>query len=92
MDRKKVYLDDVFRLIAGHSDYHGDNILAALTCVAEGKEVKPIRPLERPVAKWEKHPKRLFEKEYYTCSNCGSRNGLAISFRYCFNCGAEMEG
>lgn len=32
--------------IAGHSDYHGDNILSALYCAAEGKEIKDITPLE----------------------------------------------
>lgn len=41
-----VPLRNVYRLIAGHSDYHGDDILSALTCVTEGKEVKPIKPLE----------------------------------------------
>lgn len=40
-----VPINEVYRLIAGHSDYHGDNILSALTCVTEGKEVKPITPL-----------------------------------------------
>ena len=40
-----VHIDEVFRLIAGHSNYHGDAILSALMCVAEGKEVKPIKPL-----------------------------------------------
>lgn len=41
-----VPISEVFRLIAGHSNYHGDNILSALQCVALGKEVKPIKPLE----------------------------------------------
>lgn len=41
-----VHIDDIYRLISGHSNYHGDNILAALTCLAEGKEVlKPITVL-----------------------------------------------
>lgn len=44
--KQNVSLREVYRLIAGHSNYHGDSILAAFTCVAEGKEVKPIRPLE----------------------------------------------
>ncbi|MGM9551948.1 MAG: hypothetical protein ACI3XA_06785 [Clostridia bacterium] len=35
--------------------------------------------------------KRLFEKEYYICSNCLSRNSFAIKFNYCFNCGAKMD-
>ena len=43
-----VPLREVFRVIAGHSNYHGDNILSALTCIAEGKDVKPVRPLETP--------------------------------------------
>ena len=41
-----VLLNEVYRVIAGHSNYHGDNILAALTCIAEGKEVKPVQPLD----------------------------------------------
>lgn len=30
--------------IAGHSDYHGDKILSALYCLAEGKEIDDIKP------------------------------------------------
>lgn len=45
-DKATVSLHDVYRLIAGHSDYHGDDILSALTCIAEGKEVSPIRPMD----------------------------------------------
>lgn len=41
-----VPLKEVFRIIAGHSDYHGDSILSALKCITEGKEVKPIKPIE----------------------------------------------
>ena len=43
-----IHIDDVYRLVAGHSDYHGDSILSAFTCLTEGKDVKPIRPLDRP--------------------------------------------
>ena len=43
--------------------------------------------------KWIKVKDRgIFGKEYYLCSNCKSRNGLNISFNYCFNCGAKMDG
>lgn len=42
-----VHINDIYRLISGHSNYHGDNILAALTCLSEGKEVlKPIKVLD----------------------------------------------
>lgn len=32
--------------IAGHSNYHGDHILTALYCAAEGKEIHDVEPLE----------------------------------------------
>ena len=41
-----VPLNEVFRVIAGHSKYHGDNILSALICIAEGKDVTPVRPVD----------------------------------------------
>ena len=41
---KAVSLHDIFRVIAGHSYYHGDRILAALGCIAERKEVNPVIP------------------------------------------------
>ena len=42
---KVVSLTDIYRCIAGHSNYHGDDILSALTCIAEGKKVNPVSPL-----------------------------------------------
>lgn len=32
--------------IAGHSNYHGDSILCALYCAAEGKEIHTVKPLD----------------------------------------------
>lgn len=43
---KVVSLYDIFRVIAGHSYYHGDRILAALKCIVEGKEVNPVCPTD----------------------------------------------
>ena len=40
---KAVSLHDIYRVVAGHSYYHGDRILSALSCIAEGKEVNPVR-------------------------------------------------
>ena len=54
---KVVPISEIFKLIAGHSNYHGDNILSALTCVSEGKIVEPIKPLEDVV-------------EVVRCKNC----------------------
>ena len=42
-----IHIDNIYGLISGHSNYHGDDILSALTCIAEGKDVtKPITPLD----------------------------------------------
>ena len=54
-ERKTIPLDEVYRVIAGHSNYHGDNILSALTCIAEGKEVKSVRPLPAGTAQEQNH-------------------------------------
>lgn len=90
-----VHIDDIYRLISSHSNYHGDNILAALTCLAEGKEVlKSITVLdtqsERKTGKW-------IDNTY--CSECGWVNqvepgfvGPVKGFNFCPNCGADMRG
>lgn len=94
-----VPLRDVYRLIAGHSDYHGDNILSALTCVAEGKEVKPIKPLEANLAvhgEWEQLCDKYFSTKIPTisrCSVCGKKYNLAnLGYNFCPECGADMRG
>lgn len=56
---KVVSLHDIYRVIAGHSCYHGDCILAALTCIAEGKEVNPVRPAD--AFRWYKAEKSIYE-------------------------------
>lgn len=50
--RRKALLEAV-RKFAGHSDYHGDTILCILKCMAEGKEVKTARPLNKKEIKTE---------------------------------------
>lgn len=40
------FVEYVGSKIAGHSDYHGDNILSALYCAAEGKEIQDVAPLK----------------------------------------------
>ena len=91
-----VHIDEVFRLIAGHSNYHGDDILSALMCVAEGKEVKPIKPLT-DVAKV-KHGKWSRGAEpsgsvYAHCSACNRKmNSYCYGYAHCPLCGARMDG
>lgn len=96
-----VLLHDIYRVIAGHSYYHGDSILAALTCIAEGKEANPVRPADvAPMicAEWV-NPHWRNSNYCYNCSNCG---GEAMHRTYkwrnekiypiCPNCGAQMYG
>lgn len=64
-----VHIDDVYRLISGHSNYHGDNILAALTCLAEGKEVpNPITVLDTQQETFEWcHDCKEYDQEQHCC-------------------------
>lgn len=40
----KIDVDKLASKIAGHSYYHGDRILSAIFCMAEGKEVGNVKP------------------------------------------------
>lgn len=90
---KSVSLHDIYRVIAGHSYYHGDRILAALTCIAEGKEVNPVRPADAVLVV---HGRWIDGK----CSNCGvdipTDDAHDVIFghecRFCYYCGAKMDG
>ena len=71
-----IHIDEVYRLIAGHSNYHGDSILSAFTCLVEGKDVKPIAPLDesadRPTGKWILDPNGMdWNIPAWRCSECG---------------------
>lgn len=100
---KAVSLHDIYRVIAGHSYYHGDRILAALTCIAEGKEVNPVRPAD--VAQvvhgrwisWEEAGNFVPSPDRHECSVCHDAaqvlaNGFELLSDYCPNCGAKMDG
>lgn len=94
---KAVSLHDIYRVIAGHSYYHGDGILAALTCITEGKEVNPVRPADvAPVVhgRWSDAGFGELPKHApygWACSACG---GISFNneYIYCPNCGAKMDG
>lgn len=84
---KAVSLHDIYRVIAGHSYYHGDRILAALTCIVEGKEVNPVRPADvAPLvhARWIKGSSTPY------CPKCFVECRDETPF--CPNCGAKMDG
>ena len=97
---KDIKIEDVFKLVAGHSVYSGDSILSAFTCLSEGKDVKPIKPIypERLHEKW----KKIGEK-YYNWSNHDTIRCIRCKFEkdipsgchmpnYCEFCGADMRG
>ena len=55
-----INADKLAKRIAGHSNYHGDSILSAIYCAAEGKENNaPIRPIENPPNEWVKVDENL---------------------------------
>lgn len=93
---KAVSLHDIYRVIAGHSYYHGDNILAALTCIAEGKEVNPIRPADvAPVVYAEWVVCGDGDNVPWMCSYCCKTTAHKYKVmygKYCPNCGAKMDG
>lgn len=92
---KVVSLHDIYRVIAGHSYYHGDRILAAFTCIAEGKEVNPVRPADvTPVVRtrW-----AHLGGDEWCCPVCGFVITTEGSWdkptkKYCEDCGAKMDG
>ena len=74
---KAVSLHDIYRVIAGHSYYHGDRILAALTCIAEGKEVNPVRPADvAPIEALEHLRDKLYEQDLITMEGLRKLNTL----------------
>lgn len=89
-NKRMIPLNEVYRVIAGHSNYSGDAILSALTCIAEGKDVKPVKPLEnlRPHGKWVHDINNL-----YGCDQCGERETMSPKKLkdYYPNCGAKMD-
>lgn len=98
---KAVSLHDIYRVIAGHSYYHGDRILAALSCIAEGKEVNPVRPADvAPVVhgRWiYKHRHRGGIRIYEGKDEMGETRRISVDERYeiddpyCSECGKLNE-
>lgn len=82
-----ISINDIYRLIAGHSNYHGDSILSAFTCLVEGKEVKPIKPLDDMIKQkcgtWVAVDcyEAFGGDEATWCAH-----GNPIAFHYCSNC------
>lgn len=73
-ETRMINADKLAKRIAGHSNYHGDSILAAIYCAAEGKENDaPIRPIE--TSPNEKPPCYLPEKDnpYPLCEGRGMK-------------------
>lgn len=93
---KVVSLHDIYRVIAGHSYYHGDRILAALTCIAEGKKVNPVRPSDvAPVVHAEWVVCGDGDNVPWMCSHCSKTTAHKYKVmygEYCPHCWAKMDG
>lgn len=97
--------DKLARRIAGHSDYHGDSILSAIYCMAEGQvtdvPITPIKRKRRKTATWIKEESPFgwdfgWDGHSYQCSECGRSIHLDTEmedlddYPYC-HCGAKMQ-
>lgn len=87
---KAVPVDEILRVIAGHSNYHGDNILSALICIAEGKKVNPVRPLEKVDAVEVVHAEwidirfdPMWRSMLATCLHCNVRGEVRVKSNEC---------
>ena len=97
---KLIDADKLARRIAGHSDYHGDSILSAIYCMAEGQvmdvPIAPIKQKRRKTATWIKEESPFgWDRHSYQCSKCGRSIHLDVEvedlndYPYC-HCGAKM--
>ena len=80
--------DELASKIAGHSNYHGDSILAAIYCMTEGKQVGNIRPAEWKAQETEKNEYGLLP-----CPFCGGQAVTSRGKKSVFiqiHCGSSM--
>ena len=77
---RMINADKLAKRIAGHSNYHGDSILTAIYCAAEGKENdNPIRPIEAPPNEWVSVEERLPEEKQRVIVRC-ERVGTSVGW------------
>ena len=48
----KEFADNLCRVFAGHSDYHGDTILTKIICLKEGKPIQTAKPIDTSKIKY----------------------------------------
>ena len=48
----KEFADNLCRVFAGHSDYHGDTILTKIICSKEGKPIQTAKPIDTSKIKY----------------------------------------
>lgn len=89
IDEFEIEREEIAKIIANNAPSDSQYDASDYEWAAHSLQIEGYR--KRKKGKWIIHHTRLFEKEYYTCSECQSKNPLAIKFNYCFNCGAEME-
>ena len=82
---RMINVDKLAKRIAGHSNYHGDSILAAIYCAAEGKEndvpIRPIQTLPNDPLTCEGCACESYPRDCYPCNTC-NRNDETLSDQY----------
>lgn len=92
----KQFAENVGSKIAGHSDYHGDNILSALYCAAEGEKIKDVKPIERKGDLYKTAFELILQDVYETrlqadVLSCSSCPFMANIFDECQNQGLHED-
>lgn len=92
---RMINADKLAKRIAGHSNYHGDSILSAIYCAAEGKENNaPIRPIENPPNEWVSVNERLPEVDnsvlVHIIDTFDNRENIVIT-KYTIGLNLKME-
>lgn len=84
-ESRMINADILAKRIAGHSNYHGDSILAAIYCAAEGKEndvpIRPIQTLPNDPLTCEGCACESYPRDCYPCNTC-NRNDETLSDQY----------
>lgn len=98
--KKEIDGNELFKRIAGHSYYKGDDILTRISLMQEGKllKEKDIKPVDaRPVvkARWEDETGYIFSEpaQRVYCPVCKSYayfTPMTVK-NFCPSCGADMR-
>lgn len=90
---KEINGNELFNMIEGHSNYHGEDILVAISVMQEGRTPKDIKPID---AKFIKHGHWNEKSDCSVCGNAAPTDNRydfidIAELKYCPYCGAIMD-